>query len=265
MFYYSSPKPLLLVVLIVLFNGHNWAEKMVGIMGHGITIRFSLQNMSKASSNRSISLYKNYEKIAECNHVVHSCCLQSHLCFSENKEAFFFIQNLTSVDNGTYWIMLFQINRDPPMLKSNEVSLILQSNGNTAESPSFTSNAADDDISDSGNANNVYVLIIFAVLGVTIVALLIGLLGWFCWTYKRSTERDQQENLKAKQQGSGEASTSMSVYSVEYGVLDFNSRPNGEEANRHGREREGGVVRSAEPVEYAAITFPPQQRVAYGR
>jgi hypothetical protein len=57
----------------------------------------------------------------------------------------------------------------------------------------------------------------------------------------------------------------MSVYSVEYGVLDFNSRPNGEEANRHGREREGGVVRSAETVEYAAITFPPQQRESYGR
>ncbi|XP_055796894.1 uncharacterized protein LOC129867482 [Salvelinus fontinalis] len=263
MFYYSSSKPLLLVVLIVLFNGHNWADKVVGIIGHDITIRFSFQNTFKASGNRSISLYKNSVKIGECNHDVHSCCSQSHLCISENKEFFFFIQNLTSVDNGTYWITLFQINRDPPMLKSNEVSLILQSDGNTTESPSRTSN--DDDISDSGNANNVYVLIIFAVLGVSIIALLIGLLGWFCWTYKRSPEGDQQENLKAKQQGSGEASTSMSVYSVEYGVLDFNSRPNGEEGNTHGREREGGVVRSAETVEYAAITFPPQQRVSYGR
>ncbi|XP_014005316.1 uncharacterized protein [Salmo salar] len=265
MFYYSRSKPLLLVVLIVLFNGHNWADKVVGIIGHEITIPFSFHNMSKASGNVQIGLYKNSKKISECNNDVHSCCSQSHLCFSGKKVASFFIRNLTSVDNGTYWITLFQTSRDPPMLQSNEVTLILQSDGNTTESPSCTSNAEDDDISDSGKANNVYVLIIFAVLGVSIIALLIGLLGWFCWTYNRSPEGDQQENLKAKQQGSREASTSMSVYSVEYGVLDFNRRPSGEEGNRHGREREGGVVRSAETVEYAAITFPPQQRVSYGR
>ncbi|CAB1314335.1 unnamed protein product [Coregonus sp. 'balchen'] len=209
MFYYS--KPLLLVILIVLLNGHSWAKEVVGIIGNGITIDFSFHNMSKPSAY-SIGLYKDSKKISECNHSVHNCCSQSQSCIFENKKASFCIRNLTSVDNGTYWITLFQTNRDPPMLKSNKVSLILQSDGNT-------------------------------------------------------TEWDQQEDVKAKQQGSGEASTSMSVYAVEYGVLDFNSRPSGGEGNRHGREREreGGVVRPAETVEYASITFPPQQRVSDGR
>ncbi|XP_041746938.1 uncharacterized protein LOC121577243 [Coregonus clupeaformis] len=264
MFYYS--KPLLLVILIVLLNGHSWAKEVVGIIGNGITIDFSFHNMSKPSAY-SIGLYKDSKKISECNHSVHNCCSQSQSCIFENKKASFCIRNLTSVDNGTYWITLFQTNRDPPMLKSNKVSLILQSDGNTTESPSCTPIAAEDETHafPSGSGRTVPVLIIFAVLGVPIIALLMGLLGWFCWTHNRSPEWDQQEDVKAKQQGSGEASTSMSVYAVEYGVLDFNSRPSGGEGNRHGREREGGVVRPAETVEYAAITFPPQQRVSDGR
>ncbi|XP_010894275.1 uncharacterized protein LOC105025357 [Esox lucius] len=262
-------KPLLQVVVIVqvLLNGPSWAEEVVGNMGNNINISFSFPNTSKAKVE-SVGLYKDGIKIGECNvnHVQNCSWKKATWIFNmATTEAVFWIQKLTLADKGTYWATLFSNSRTFPIVKSNEVTLTLESDRITTESSSITNNieAEDNDGTESNTNSTFTILIVIAVLGLPSVAMLLGLLIWFCWTEKRNPERDKQEDFSAKPKESGEASTSMPVYSVEYGVVSFNNKPSGGKGAQH--ERAGNIMRPSETVEYATITFPPRQRGANGR
>ncbi|KAJ7993461.1 hypothetical protein DPEC_G00272670 [Dallia pectoralis] len=251
-------KSFLQVVIIVqtLLNGLSWAEEVTGIKGNAINISFSFQHTLKASVE-SVGLYKDGHKIGECsgNHE-HQCSSEKDVCVFDKatKRAFFCIRNLTSVDNGTYWATMFSSSGIPPLVKSNVVTLNLQAESNATDSSS-TINNTEHEASDSVEMSprlTYPLLVVLVVLGVPCVALLVGLLTWFCWMDKKNPERDKREELSAKPQQSCEAPIPVPVYSVEYGVLSFDNRPSGLKGKQYERQKEG--------VEYATITFPPRQR-----
>ncbi|KAL1023337.1 hypothetical protein UPYG_G00039410 [Umbra pygmaea] len=261
MIYHTVSKPLLVVVIVqVLLNGHNWARTEIGIKGKNITFSFSNHSLQPV---KSIGLYKDDNKIEECIKDGHICSSKKLTChFDKNSlEVNFCLGNLTAADTGHYWVTLFFT--DLKLLKSKEIAFILQSDNNATESSTFTNNNVTAGVTESPSKQTSFFpgLVGIAVLGVLSIALLMGLLIWFCWTDKRNRERDKQEDVTSKPHESGGASTAMPVYSVEYGVLSFNNRPSGLAC--HGGE--GNAVRPSDTVEYAAIFFPPKKKVANGR
>lgn len=252
---------LLMFLFMILLNGQSSAKEVKGILGKDIVLEFKFHNISHASIS-SASIYKNHSdqrsdntKIDDCS-LEHSNCSQTHKCVYHiaTKAAYFCIRSLDSKHSGVYWVTLFFKKSTVTLLHSNKLSLHLGLDNGTKVHPTSNQNTVRFEGSSSPGSS----LIILAVLGVLTTVLLSGLFVGFCLKRRLSSDTDQQDDLIAKSQVTVEESKAgATVYSVEYGVLDFQ--------HRGGEADQGTVIRSADSVEYSAITFQRQQQGACRR
>ncbi|KAG7456926.1 hypothetical protein MATL_G00241090 [Megalops atlanticus] len=244
--------PLLLVLLT--FTEHIQAEeteRIKRIKGTEVRIQFKFnQKINDSTTVKFTNLYMNGSKIDVAN----SNGTDRRRNFSMTAYMpVLKITNLSETDVGVYHASLFLSDRAMSVIESKKVLLIIQWGDNITESPPTYNHTRTVTSETPPPGTPLYVHII-SVLVVTIVVLSTVLLWWLYLTNNKSPDCQLPQGPCTKCQVTGEPPSSLPVSTIEYGVLDFHSRPGEREADRRSASEEPPPRDS---VEYSTITFFP--------
>ncbi|XP_078141885.1 uncharacterized protein LOC144539799 [Centroberyx gerrardi] len=246
MVHYTASKPLGLVLIVtarMVFSGPSRTE-VTGFLGDRIFLQFKVENMPNTSII-SVGLYKNTVKIHECPS--HRNCSGSHVCafHKTTVSAFYCIGNLTLGDSGNYLATFF--NRRGIPTASNEISLIVRVPSTNSTVPPTAANSTDTTAEEILSPTD-FSSLFFSVLGLSAAVLMVALLSWLIWSFKRTKEQ-QQQDPNPTVQGTAEASSRVPAAPLVYSVLDFPKRG------------QAGVEIQPRDTEYAAISYPTHSQV----
>ncbi|XP_066461638.1 programmed cell death protein 1-like [Eleutherodactylus coqui] len=156
------------------------------------------------------------------------------------REAKLRIINVTFTDSGKYHCSHVNINASGDIIRSNISELFVN------DVPRTVTNVTDK-YSPESNSNSEETLIISTSLILALLLLLaIGAVVFlFCYKRRNNIPQQEQQDLEKPPQDS-------SVYSVDYGILEFgDNQP----------YRKSPELSVSEQVEYATITFPQQTAI----
>ncbi|XP_017537378.1 uncharacterized protein LOC108410688 [Pygocentrus nattereri] len=251
-----------LAVLLALLSGLGVASDHVnGTVGENLNLTFEFSHGDSISAEQKFNVYRNEMKIGHFPNTVNLCNSSAvgpkqNLCVTKPpaRKTTLLFTNLTVNDSGVYHLTVFAENQIQLIISSTRVNLTVHPGLSVTTVSAPTSSTNNNSSSIKSQPEMISRYLIFSTLVFTPVLLLAGLLVWFCRTYRRKSDDTPDLNAHAAQQGTCPVSTSMpSVSCVEYGVLDFQSRPNRPERHSNPEAADGGV-------EYAAIMFPPQKK-----
>ncbi|XP_007234065.3 uncharacterized protein LOC103025409 [Astyanax mexicanus] len=252
---------LLLVLLQLSLIESDLTTRFATRAGQNIPIPFQFVSNSNIEKPDHLYVYKNDLKIRSLPNVSSSC----HPPAPVQKQIDFCIVNTSSSlitllfinpavnDSGTYHLAFYFGN----IIESKKINLTVHPGDvTTAQVLTSNNNNNNNNITSSTHTDpsrTISQWIVFSILVTSLVLVVVGLLVWFCRTYRIKSDADPPApNPNITQQGGCPKSSTVPVVScVEYGVLDFQNRPVRPE--RCSREVEAGV-------EYAAIMFPPQKK-----
>ncbi|XP_036442814.1 uncharacterized protein LOC118819219 [Colossoma macropomum] len=253
----------LALLLVLLRSGLSVElDHVEGTVGENLKITFEFSSRG-INAEESFNVYRDEKKIGHFPNTISPCSSSAaapkqNLCIADTslRKRILLFTNLTANDSGVYHLSVFMENQVTPVVTSTKVNLTLTVhpglNVTTVSAPTSSTNNNSSSIKSQPEMISRY--LIFSTLVFTPVLVLAGLLVWFCRTYGRKSDDTPALNASTAQQGICPVSTAVpSVSCVEYGVLDFQNRPNRPERHSNPEAADGGV-------EYAAIMFPPQKK-----
>ncbi|XP_071380710.1 uncharacterized protein [Centroberyx affinis] len=191
----------------------------------------------------SVGLYKNTVKIHECPSGTN--CSESQVCafHKANVSVFYCIGSLTLRDSGNYSATFFSVggilNTD-----CNEISLIVNNTSSTV--PPTVADSTDTAATEGSKTD--FSALFFSVIGLSAAVLMVAMLSWLIWSFKRTKEQQQQDSNPTAQ-GTAEAPSRVPAAPLVYSVLDFPKRG------------QAGVEIQPRDTEYAAISYPTHSQV----
>ncbi|KAL7866976.1 hypothetical protein AOLI_G00147900 [Acnodon oligacanthus] len=252
----------LALVLVLLHSSLSVASDHAnGTVGENLKLTFEFSSSDSINVQQKFNVYRNEMKIGHFPNTVSLCtssaaALKQNLCVTNppSRKTTLFFTNLTVNDSGVYHLTMFVENQIQNVISSTKVNLTVHPGLSVTTVSAPTSSTNNNSSSIKSQPEMISRYLIFSTLVFTLVLLLAGLLVWFCRTYRRKSDDTPALNTHAAQQGICPVSTAVpSVSCVEYGVLDFQNRPNRPERHSNPEVADGGV-------EYAAIMFPPQKK-----
>nr|XP_023686339.1 uncharacterized protein LOC111853561 [Paramormyrops kingsleyae] len=233
----------IILLFLVLYNKHLMAVNINVTSGNPVTISFQFNSTICIKGIKYANLNKNGTKIDQWPNTGRPWRVDVTHCTAE-----VYITSATATDAGTYLVSLFPNNSSGRYEESETKELMVLSA--VTGSPT-TSRVIEADISEgSPPPLSAYINVICALL-LTVVVLVILLLFWLYFTRRRSLDKTSQGNSNTKVTYTSPSPGS--VYSVEYGVLDFQSRP----VSQEGIQNSGPGPESRDGVVYSTITFVP--------
>ncbi|XP_048845513.1 uncharacterized protein LOC125716803 isoform X2 [Brienomyrus brachyistius] len=233
----------LILLFLVFYNEHLMAVNINVTAGNPVTISFKFNSSICIKGIKYANLNKDGIKIDEWPNTQRHWQVNKTHCTATVS-----ITNATATDAGIYYVSLFPSNSSGRYEESAKETLTVLS--------AVTGSPATSHVTEAGTSEgssptlSAYIKVICAFL-ITTVVLIILLLSWVFLSRRRS--------LGKKSQGSSNAKVTYtlpspaSVYSVEYGVLDFPSRP----VSQEGIQNSGPAPESRDGVVYSTITFVP--------
>ncbi|XP_073793718.1 uncharacterized protein [Danio rerio] len=254
----------LLLFSFMLILVHN-VDSLNGTLGENITVRFTFQGCDINSGSSKLILHKNGHKKETCKQTEPFCSTNFVFGDVENSTVTLHIMNLTMEHGGEYHVAMrtTNCNAEKPLIESNKVYIMVTLPGTTTETVPTSVHESTLTSQKPETLQQKSFIVFFTASVIIIISLFVGILCWFYRSYprKQDAENPAVQNNRAKQQGQCGRSSPVVVSCVEYGELDFQSRPQrddrGKAAESTSNEQDG--------VEYAAIIFPQQKQTPCGR
>ncbi|KAL6469568.1 hypothetical protein MHYP_G00230920 [Metynnis hypsauchen] len=257
----NSPAALAVLLVLLRSSLSVASDHVNGTVGENLNLTFEFSSSDSISAEQKFSVYRNDMKIGHFPNTMSLCTSpaavpKQNLCVTKppSRKTTLLFTNLTVNDSGVYHLTVFVENQILPVISSTRVNLTVHPGLSVTTVSAPTSSTNNNSSSIKSQPEMISRYLIFSTLVFTPVLLLACLLVWFCRTYGRKSDDTPALNARAAQQGICSVSTAVpSVSCVEYGVLDFQNRPNRPERHSNPEAADGGV-------EYAAIMFPPQKK-----
>nr|XP_055074768.1 uncharacterized protein LOC129454309 [Misgurnus anguillicaudatus] len=249
------------VYLILKVESKHEKEITVSVItGDNVTANFTFKHSGINSPSSVLTLYKNDNKIESCKQTTKNCFVRFVISnVDENNTATLYIINITSEDDGKYYIGLHDDVK--PMIISNEIFTIKpRDKTNESSTTSVPKTTVNDSPKPEETSVQTFIYISASVL--MFICIFVGLLCWFHRTCSRKPATDNpQAQSNGTTQGDLGRSGGVSVSCVEYGELDFQNRPTRDDRVKHAEV----TSKDQDSVEYAAIIFPQQKQIPGGR
>ncbi|XP_061099055.1 uncharacterized protein LOC133129173 isoform X2 [Conger conger] len=186
----------MVLLLLIFFTDDLQAKYIRGTKGKNVTIPFTLQ-LNNSLTLKYVSLYKDRSKIEESNKEAQdtrrSFSLTSH-------EAILYISNLSTTDEGKYYVSLYYNELTGKVIESNTTFLQIAMEEHTTVSTPTSNQTWSVTSTTSPHGSFVYIPIIAGIV-VCIMILFTLLLGWQYLTYNKSRDC-QHSHQEQSPQGS---------------------------------------------------------------
>ncbi|XP_018586611.1 uncharacterized protein LOC108921586 [Scleropages formosus] len=241
----SQPSSLLLLVLIFLYHEPLLAKEVKGVAGENVTILFSFNGSFDGTLLKYANLYKDGNKSAEWR-AASSPAPSSHLSLNVTSgKVALVIHGVTEGDSGTYYVALFHDRSNADVTESFKVLLTVHLAATDLTPVNCTETSA-------GSSQSITYVYVICGLGAAVLS--VALVSWFYLTNERSSANQPTQRSAENSQVTSKDPSHLPGYSIEYGVLEFQSRPSGQD----GDWSRGSRLDLRDNVEYSVITF--QQR-----
>ncbi|KAL4608183.1 hypothetical protein GN956_G25200 [Arapaima gigas] len=245
----TPPSSLLTLCVVLLCSDHLVAIEVNGTVGDSLIIQFSFKGSVNHTLLKYANLYKNGNKTAEWWAASRSD-FSYHLSFNVTpSQVVLVIRDLTEADSGSYYVAVFYNHSSAEFTES--LPVLLSVHPAVTDEPFIGGTEA-----PPGSSHSVTVVLVVCCLGVAVI--LVALLSWFCLTTAGGSANQPSQGSPSNSQVTYKEPSHAASHSIEYGVLDFQSRSSGEDGGQDRGSRPG----IQDSVEYSIITFQRNQQGA---